>query len=134
MLHLSDLPNSSEVRIQVRTFEGSTLRSSFPRTATIATHVRPWIDSNAEHKTPYNLKIILTPLPTRTVEAAEEEKSLDDLDIIGSCTLVMVPVKGFVERETNICVDRFWHLHGHETGRASLDANNTTTRVVVCTM
>lgn len=89
--------NSSEVRIQVRTFEGSTLRSSFPRTATIATHVRPWIDSTAKLKTPYNLKIILTPLPTRTIEAAEEEKSLDDLDITGSCTLVMVPVKGFVD-------------------------------------
>ena len=89
--------NSSEVRIQVRTFEGSILRSSFPRTATIVTHVRPWIDSTAQQITPYNLKIILTPLPTRTIEAAEEEKSLDDLDIAGSCTLVMVPVKGFVE-------------------------------------
>lgn len=90
-------PNSNEVRIQVRTFEGSTLRSSFPKTATISTHVRPWIDSSAQQKTPYNLKIILTPLPTRTIEAAEEGKSLDDLDIIGSCTLVMVPVKGFVD-------------------------------------
>ncbi|KAF7512347.1 hypothetical protein GJ744_001915 [Endocarpon pusillum] len=88
---------SGEIRIQVRTFEGSTLRSSFPKTATIATHVRPWIDLTAKQKTPYNLKIILTPLPTRTIEAAEEEQSLDDLDITGSCTLVMVPVKGFVD-------------------------------------
>ncbi len=88
---------SSEIRIQVRTFEGSTLRSTFPRNATISTQVRPWIDSTAEQTTPYNLKIILVPRPNHTIEAAEEEKSLDDLDIIGSCTLVMVPVKGFVE-------------------------------------
>ena len=89
--------NSSDVRIQVRTFEGSTFRSIFPKTATISSRVRPWIESTAPQRTPYNLKIILTPLPNRTIEAAEEEMSLEDLDLVGSCNLVMVPVKGFVE-------------------------------------
>lgn len=89
--------SSSEVRVQVRTFDGSTLRSTFPKTSTISSQVRPWVDSSAQQKTPYNFKMILTPQPNRTIEAAEEEKSLADLDIIRSCTLVMVPVKGFVD-------------------------------------
>lgn len=93
----SRCPDYSVVRLQVRTFEGSTFHSTFPKSATISTEVRAWIDVTARESTPYNLKIILAPQPNRTFEAAEEEKSLEDLDIIGSCTLVMVPVKGFVE-------------------------------------
>jgi len=88
---------SSEIRVQVRMFEGSTLRSTFPKSATVASEIRPWIDSTVQQRTPYNLKIILTPQPNHTIEAAEEAKSLEDLDIIGSCTLVMAPVKGFVD-------------------------------------
>jgi UBX domain len=90
-------PSSSDVRIQVRSFDGSTIRSKFPQTASISGEVRPWIDSSWQGVAPYNLKMILTPQANRTIEAAEEEKSLEDLDIFGSCTLVMVPVKGFVE-------------------------------------
>ena len=89
--------SSSEVRILVRTFDGSSLRALFPRSTSISGQVRPWIDSSAEQRTPYNLKIILTPQPNRMIEAAEEEKSLEDLDIVGSCTLVMVPIRGYVE-------------------------------------
>jgi UBX domain len=88
---------SSDIRIQIRTFDGSTLRSTFPRNSSIAGHVRPWIDSTAQKAFPYNLKIILTPRPNRTIEATEEERSLEDLDMVGSCTMVMVPVKGYVE-------------------------------------
>jgi UBX domain len=90
-------PSSPEIRVQVRTFEGSILRSTFPKSATVARQIRPWIDSTAQPRAPYNLKIILTPQPNHTIETAEEEKSLEDLDIIGSCTLVMAPVKGFVD-------------------------------------
>jgi UBX domain len=89
--------SSSDIGVQVRTFDGKALRSTFPKDATISAQIRPWIDSDAAQITPYSLKIILTPRPNRTIEAAEEEKCLEDLDIIGSCTLVMVPVKGFVE-------------------------------------
>lgn len=87
----------SEVRVQIRTFEGSTFRSTFPRTALVSTQLRPWIDSVVQESRPYNLKIVQTPFPNRTIEAAEEDKSLEDLDIVGSCTLIMVQVKGFVE-------------------------------------
>jgi len=92
--------NTTEVRVQVRTFDGSTLRSTFKPTSTLSADVRPWIDSESDTTVPYNLKIILTPLPNRNVEAAEEEQALADLGIVGSCTLVMAPVKGYVESYT----------------------------------
>ncbi|KIW99786.1 uncharacterized protein Z518_10714 [Rhinocladiella mackenziei CBS 650.93] len=87
----------TEVRVQVRTFDGSTLRSTFPPTSTLSADVRPWIDSSSNTTVPYNLKLILTPLPNRNIEASEEERELSDLGIVGSCTLVMVPVRGYVE-------------------------------------
>ncbi|OAP65000.1 hypothetical protein AYL99_00972 [Fonsecaea erecta] len=93
-----------DVRVQVRTFDGSTLRNTFPPTSTITKDIRPWIDSatstsspNRTSGVPYNLKLILTPLPNRTIEAGEEDTELFDLGIVGSCTLVMVPVKGYVD-------------------------------------
>ncbi|KIV94057.1 hypothetical protein PV10_05214 [Exophiala mesophila] len=96
----SQRPNNSEIRIQVRTFDGSTLRSTFAPSATLSTDVRPWINSTTENTIPYNLKLILTPSPIRSIEASEEELTLSDLGIVGSCTLVMAPVKGYVESYT----------------------------------
>lgn len=89
-----------EVRVQVRTFDGSTLRSTFQPSSTLSADVRPWIDNESGINAPYNLKLILTPLPNRNIEASEEGQELSDLGIIGSCTLVMVPVKGYVESYT----------------------------------
>ncbi|KAK6381677.1 uncharacterized protein PV06_05210 [Exophiala oligosperma] len=91
---------STQVRVQVRTFDGSTLRSTFQPTSTLSNDVRPWIDTETNISAPYNLKLILTPLPNRNIEAAEEEQELRNLGIVGSCTLVMVPVKGYVESYT----------------------------------
>ncbi|KAK5317134.1 hypothetical protein LTR93_008909 [Exophiala xenobiotica] len=91
---------NTEVRVQVRTFDGSTLRSTFQPTSTLTKDIRPWIDSESITTTPYNLKLILTPLPNRSIEAAEEDQELRNLGIVGSCTLIMVPVKGYVESYT----------------------------------
>ncbi|KAI1619469.1 hypothetical protein EDD37DRAFT_206957 [Exophiala viscosa] len=91
---------STEIRVQVRTFDGSTLRSTFQPSSTLSKDIRPWIDSNSNTTAPYNLKIILTPLPNRDIEAGEEEQELSALGVVGSCTLVMVPVKGYVESYT----------------------------------
>jgi hypothetical protein len=93
-------PMSRDVRVQVRTFDGSTFRQTFPLSANITSEIRPWIDSTSSQSVPYNLKLILTPLPNRNIEAAEEAQSLFDLGIKGSCTFVMVPVKGYVESYT----------------------------------
>lgn len=47
---------------------------------------------------PYNLKLILTPLPNRTIETGEEDRAISDLDgVRGSATMVMVPVRGYVD-------------------------------------
>ncbi|OCT44345.1 hypothetical protein CLCR_05654 [Cladophialophora carrionii] len=88
---------TADVRVQVRTFDGSTLRTSLPASSRITDKLRPWIDEATNTNIPYNLKLILTPLPNRTIEAGEEDTSLSDLGIVGSCTFVMVPVKGYVE-------------------------------------
>lgn len=96
----SPRPRSGETRIQVRTFDGTLLRTTFPPTSTITANLRPWIDELTESMAPYNLKLILTPLPNRNIEAGEEELALTDLGIRGSCTFVMVPVKGYVESYT----------------------------------
>lgn len=94
-------PSSTDIRIQVRTFDGSTLRTTFPNTAKIASDVRAWIDQsktdNNANNAPYSLKLILTPLPNRNIEAGEEEKTLPELGIVGSATMVMVPVKSYVD-------------------------------------
>ena len=91
---------TSEIRVQVRSFDGSTLRKTFAPAANITNNLRPWVDSASEQAAPYNLKIIMAPMPNRNIEAAEEEQSLSDLGIRGSCTMVMVPVKGYVESYT----------------------------------
>lgn len=96
----SGLPKSRDIRVQVRTFDGSTLRQTFAPSANITSDIRPWIDSTPSISAPYNLKLILTPLPNRTIEPAEEDQSLLDLGISGSCTLIMVPVKSYVESYT----------------------------------
>lgn len=97
-------PKATDVRIQVRLFDGGTIRNSFPAEGTIASDVRPWIDEEVRKKAqgvagqPYNLKLILTPLPNRSIEAGEEDQALVDLEgIKGSATMVLVPVRTFVE-------------------------------------
>ncbi|KAK3077505.1 hypothetical protein LTS18_010060, partial [Coniosporium uncinatum] len=63
--------------------------------ATLAKDVRPWIDAALPSKTPYTLKLILTPLPNRSLEEGDEEKSLEELDLMPSATLVLVPIGNF---------------------------------------
>lgn len=95
-------PKATDIRIQVRKFDGSTVRTSFACDATIAGDVRDWIDRTSESVVPYDLKLILSPAPNRTIEAAEEGEALGDIDgIKNSATLVMVPVKTYVNSYTN---------------------------------
>lgn len=80
--------------IQVRLFDGSTVRTRFPARATLATDVRRWVDSvRADGDEPYTFKVILTPLPNRAVDpAAEEGRTLGELGLAPSSTLVLAPV------------------------------------------
>lgn len=103
-------PSSSAARrhdqcaIQVRLFDGSTIRTRFPAKATISQDVRKWIDENrTDGKDPYVFKIILTPLPNKAIDhATEEDRTLDELDLAPSSTLVLTPVDRYSSAYTNM--------------------------------
>ncbi|KAJ5335329.1 hypothetical protein N7452_007732 [Penicillium brevicompactum] len=88
----------SEFRLQVRLFDGRSVRSSFTPTQSIKNDVRPWLDQQMEEDTrPYNLKQILNPLPSETLTVAQESQTLRDLGIGSTANLVMVPVSTYTE-------------------------------------
>ncbi|KAI9927983.1 hypothetical protein MW887_002835 [Aspergillus wentii] len=90
-----------QYRLQVRLFDGSSVRSSFTPSQTIRSHVRPWLDEKMGDETrPYNLKHILTPLPNRTLTIAEEEQTLEDLSLGSTANLVMIPIQSYTEAYT----------------------------------
>jgi hypothetical protein len=96
---------AKEVHLNVRLFDGRTIRSTFPRTAKLQDDVRPWIDREfiaraedpGEKHPPYFFKQILAPLPSRELSAGDESETLGDIDLAPSATLVLIPVKGYTE-------------------------------------
>lgn len=97
--------NAKEVHLNVRMFDGATIRSTFPRTAKLQDEVRSWIDQEFtaraenphENHPPYYFKQILAPLPSRELSAGDESQTIGDIDLAPSATLVLVPVKGYTE-------------------------------------
>lgn len=87
----------TQYRLQVRLFDGSSVRSTFDPSHTIHRDVRPWLDSQLEENRPYNLKFILTPLPNRTLTITEEDQELRELITGSTATFVMVPIKTYNE-------------------------------------
>jgi hypothetical protein len=102
----SQAPN---VNLNVRLFDGRTIRSVFPRTATLEKEVRKWIDEefskldandpNVQNRAlpPYFFRHILAPQPSRELSAGDENQTLGDIDLAPSATLVLVPVKGYTD-------------------------------------
>ncbi|PNP49518.1 hypothetical protein THARTR1_09840 [Trichoderma harzianum] len=96
---LSKLPSTTRVSemasIQVRLFDGSTIRSRF-KTASPLKEVRRWVDENrGEGNAPYTFKQVLTPLPNKNIDATEEGKALGELGLVPSSTLVLIPVQKY---------------------------------------
>lgn len=101
--------HAKAVNLQVRLFDGRTIRSTFPRTANLQTEVRKWVDEefsklaaddpniNNKQLPPYFFRHILPPQPSRELSAGDENHSLGDIDLAPSATLVLVPVKGYTE-------------------------------------
>ncbi|KAJ5233675.1 uncharacterized protein N7469_005441 [Penicillium citrinum] len=85
-----------EYRLQVRLFDGSSVRSTFLPNQTIGKDVRSWLDQQLtdDHR-PYNLKHILTPLPSQTLSASDESQTLEKLCLGSTANLVMVPVQSY---------------------------------------
>lgn len=80
--------------LQARLFDGSTIRTRLPAKATLGRDVRKWIDeTRTDGNTPYSFKVILTPLPNRSIDpATEEDQTLEELGLTPSSTLVLAPV------------------------------------------
>ena len=106
--------NSATVALNVRLFDGRTIRSTFPRTATLQSTVRSWIDAEfskmaqddenisggSGHNNklpPYFFRHILAPAPSRELSAGDESVELGEIDLAPSATLVLVPVKGYTD-------------------------------------
>ena len=89
--------------IQVRTLDGSTVRSTFPRDGSIRKNVRPWLDQalGDANNNPYTLKQIMAPAPPRSISISEEEETLQQLGLTPTATLIMVPVQNFTEAYTS---------------------------------
>ncbi|KAL8690602.1 MAG: hypothetical protein Q9218_003987 [Villophora microphyllina] len=82
--------------LQIRLFDGSTIRGRFASGQTVSKDIRTWIASQrTDGDTPFTLKQILSPLPNRTITISEEEESLQSLGFLPSATLVMVPIQGY---------------------------------------
>lgn len=87
-----------QYRLQVRLFDGRSVRSSFAPTQTIHSDVRPWLDHQMDtEQKPYNLKHILTPLPSCTISVSEESLTLEELGLGSTANLVMVPVASYID-------------------------------------
>lgn len=80
--------------LQARLFDGSTIRTRLPAKATLGRDVRKWIDeTRTDGNSPYSFKVILTPLPNRSIDpATEEDQTLEELGLTPSSTLVLAPV------------------------------------------
>lgn len=78
--------------IQIRLFDGSTLRSRFLSTDTLE-DVRQFVDENRKDgKQPYTFKVLLTPLPSKRIDVTEEGKTLQALELAPSATLILVHI------------------------------------------
>ena len=86
---------SKECAMQIRLFDGSTIRSRFPSDQTLRGNVRQWVDHHKSDDVPYTFKHVLTPMPNRTLSISEEEETLQSLGLTPSATLVIVPVQGY---------------------------------------
>jgi hypothetical protein len=90
------LPSRSDgphCNLQVRLLDGSRIRARFPSDQTLSEHVRKWVDENrTDGDDPYTFRILLTPLPNKAIEPAEESETLRNLGLTPSATLLLVPV------------------------------------------
>lgn len=93
-------PTRGTCALQVRLFDGSSIKGRFAHDSTLTTAVREWIKETSPAggaDIPYNFRQILTPLPSRTIEISEEGHTLADVGLMPTATLVLVPVAGFTE-------------------------------------
>lgn len=89
--------HSATCSLQIRLFDGTSIRSRFDSSVTLTDAVRAYVDSQSNSDIPYNFREMRTPQPSRTIEISEENQSLQSLGLTPSATLVLVPVKGYTD-------------------------------------
>ncbi|KAL2874254.1 hypothetical protein SGCOL_010622 [Colletotrichum sp. CLE4] len=92
---------SGMTALQVRLLDGSTIRSRFPSGKTLGGEVRTWVESErtaggSSGGEPFRFKVVLAPRPSRLIDDTEEGKSLSELGLSPSSTLVLAPVGAHV--------------------------------------
>ncbi|KAM5431619.1 hypothetical protein McanMca71_004854 [Microsporum canis] len=91
-------PSAQKYRLQVRLFDGSSIRNTFAPNHTIGADVRSWLDKErTDGDAPYTLKHILTPMQNKTISLSEEDHTLQELGVGPTATLVMVPIRSYTE-------------------------------------
>ncbi|KAI9888779.1 MAG: hypothetical protein M1814_006284 [Vezdaea aestivalis] len=90
-------PNQKDIcALQVRLFDGRSIRSDFSPKATIAEDVRLWIDkANPGPKPAFSFKHMQSPTLHRSIDVLEESTSLEGLKLMPNATLSLVPIKDF---------------------------------------
>lgn len=84
--------------LQIRLFDGSTIRRTFESKMTLGNEVREWIDKEQQIAgSPYTFKQILAPQPSKSISAGEEEESLQELGLLPNATLVLQPIRSYTE-------------------------------------
>lgn len=93
--------------LQIRLFDGSSIKGRFEPSATLGATVREWIKETTANSgraeaadIPFTFKQILAPLPSRSIEVSEEHQTVSELGLAPTATLVLVPISGFTEAYT----------------------------------
>ncbi|TQW01039.1 UBX domain-containing protein [Cordyceps javanica] len=109
---------SATVAIQVRLSDGSTLRNKFQTTESIK-DIRTWVDQErSDGQGPYLLKQILRPAPNKNIDSTEEDKSLGELGLSPSSTLLLIPIHRYATayESQNASQGFFGHIMGFILG------------------
>jgi len=81
--------------LQIRLFDGSSVRGRFDANATLDSAVRTYISEQSSTFQPYNFRVMQVPGPSRTIDLSEEGESLLSLGLCPNATLVLVPIKEY---------------------------------------
>lgn len=89
---------SEKAAIMVRLYDGSTLRNRFAKGSSLRGDIRKWVDAhrNDGSTSPYKFRVALNPSASRLIDDTEEDRTLEELGLAPSATLVLVPVPNFV--------------------------------------
>jgi len=93
-------PSTGVCALQIRLFDGTSIKGRFAHDTTLATGVRTWVTETAPQggaDIPYNFRLLQMPNPSRTIEMSEEGISLAEVGLMPTATLVLVPVQGYTE-------------------------------------